>query len=185
MYFTDSPKEQAYEKQMTRIPYSRPTPVPPTDTEQDFSSPSAQRKYREKSKLPCMKFPSPFHESLFKMEVAKLHVPSAPMLTALYLFTADHQLWKRAKQCMDGQNIHFAEIPLAGLSVPAYTLYKAAVTLCSEREELSFSELSDRKLIPHSLFNIISQAMSIRRYGASLLNTVTKDNEHRERSVTK
>lgn len=167
MYFTESPKDQAYEKQMTRIPHFQPAAASPTDAEQNFSSTNVPKNHREKSESPCMVFRNPLHESLFKKETAKHYVPSAPMLTALYLFTADHQLWKRAKQCMVGQNIHFTEIPLAGLSVPAYTLYKAAVTLCSEREGLSISELWDRNLIPHELFSIVCQALSIRRYGAS------------------
>lgn len=175
MYFTESPNDQAYEQQMKRIPHFQPTAAPPTNAEQGLSFISPQEKYRENSKPPCIAFRSPLHESLFKMEKAKHHVPSSTMLTALYLFTADDQLWKRAKQCMDGQNIHFTEIPLAGLSVPAYTLYKAAVTLCSEREELSFSELSDRNIIPHDLFTIVCQALSIRRYGASFFNATEND----------
>lgn len=183
MYFTESPKDQVHERQMKQIPHFQKT-APPIDTEQKAFVINPQKKDHDISKPPHLEFRNHLHESLFKMEVEKLHAPSATMLTALYLFTADHQLWNRTKQCIHEQNIHFIEIPLAGLSVPAYTLYKAAVTLCSEREELSFSELSDRNLISHALFSIICQALSIRRYGASPFNAAENNND-RKRSVCK
>ena len=74
-----------------------------------------------------MMFRSNIHKSLFENEARKLRNQSACMLTAIYLLSADNSLWRNAKYRLGHGVDVLLDLPLDGVSIIGYTLYKAAL----------------------------------------------------------
>ena len=102
-----------------------------------------------------MMFRSNTHKSLFSNEARKPRNQSACMLTAIYLLSADNTLWRNAKYRLGHGVEEFLDIPLDGISMIGYTLYKAALALCRGTDDLTISELADRGSISPTVFGII------------------------------
>lgn len=117
-----------------------------------------------------MKFRNQRHEEIFKNEARKPRNQSACTLTALYLFSADNYLWSKTKHCFGKNKTAFFDIPLCGISISAYTLYKTAMSLCLGTDDISISQLADCNTVSPMLFGIICEAMTLRRYGIAALN---------------
>lgn len=122
-----------------------------------------------------MKFRNLMHEEIFKNEARKPRNQSACTLTAIYLFSADNYLWSRAKHCFGKNKTAFFDIPLTGISISAYTLYKTALSLCLGTDDISISQLTDRNAVSSMLFGIICEAMTLRRYGIAALNAAESE----------
>ena len=122
-----------------------------------------------------MKFRNQRHEEIFKNEARKPRNQSACTLTALYLFSADNYLWSKTKHCFGKNKTAFFDIPLRGISISAYTLYKTALSLCLGTDDISISQLADRNTVSPMLFEIICESMTLRRYGVAALNAAESE----------
>lgn len=196
MLFTANPEDRVFEKLMTAVPnFQRPScglfireEVSPVITgsyselvfrtvrhiqNRDFSE-RFQNHMKDRG-YQSMKFRNQKHESLFRNEARKPRNQSARILTALYLFTADHSLWVRAKHCICQGTLTPDEITLAGISLPGYTLYNTVLTLCCNNDKISISDLADKDTISPMLFDLICEAMTLRRYGMTALLSSEKE----------
>ncbi|MDD4546134.1 MAG: hypothetical protein PHR24_02410 [Oscillospiraceae bacterium] len=190
MLFCEKPQEREYERLMTSVPnFRRPScglficedtslfiTCPyfelVSQTVRYMKNRSFNERFRNYIKERIDKqmiFKNQQHEAIFKNESRKPRNQSARMLTALYLFTADHSLWARAKHCISQEAAMFDKVSLASISLPGYTLYNAALTLCCNKDKLSVSELADKNTVSPMLFELICEAMTIRRYGMAAL----------------
>ncbi|MDD3833091.1 MAG: hypothetical protein PHR18_04210 [Oscillospiraceae bacterium] len=122
-----------------------------------------------------MMFRSERHEDLFCREARKPRNQSACMLTAIYLFSADNTLWRNAKYQLGNGVDKLLNLPLEGISITGYTLYKAALALCRGTDDLTISELADRDSISPLVFGIICEAMTLRRYGIAAVKAKGMD----------
>lgn len=105
------------------------------------------------------------HERIFKETIEKVNQNNAALLSALYLLTADFNLWKRAKPYIRQNRIDFHTIRLNGINEKGYTLFGVAKDLYLGTKYLTVGDLADKELISLDMFRIICNAMAIRRFG--------------------
>ena len=105
------------------------------------------------------------HQALFQKELQKRENPTAAMLCALYLLTADCRLWARTRQNVHAAHIQFQGIRLADRSPEAYTLFMTAKDLYCGSKHITVRDLADKEIVSPQLFGILCEAMTLRRYG--------------------
>lgn len=89
--------------------------------------------------------------------------------SALYLLTADRELWNRAKHHITADGIHFGGMNINGCSTDEYALFCAAKDLYHCTRHITISDLADPTVINGKLFRLICNAMTIARYGTKAL----------------
>ena len=77
--------------------------------------------------------------------------------------------------------IDFTGIRLNGIHENGYTLYCVAKDLYLGTKHISVSDLADRELIPTKTFEIICNAMAIRRYGMQAIQYAEGKREKEQR----
>ena len=90
-------------------------------------------------------------------------------LSALYILTADEQLWKASRKYVRHTEIRFATIRLHKSTVISYTLLKIASDLYCDTAYMSYKEICDKYLITDRYFELIITAIHIRRDGYDYL----------------
>lgn len=121
--------------------------------------------YLNERKERAMNYRGARHQSLFLRELQKRENPTAAMLCALYLLTADCRLWSRVRQNVHASDIQFAEMRTGDISPEAYALFAAAKDLYCGTRHITIRDLADKEIISPQLFGILCEAMTLRRYG--------------------
>ena len=108
-----------------------------------------------------------FHENIFKSRICEF-APRPRSLAAVYILTADNELWKYMKErCKDGK-IEFDGISLFKLTPEQYALFAAAKDLYLDETHLALTDLADNKTLPDKTFMLITKAISIARKGRKI-----------------
>lgn len=120
------------------------------------------------------------HQKLFTEAIQKKNRKNFALLSALYLFTADPNLWRAMRHQVDGNLIRFDRRKLGGLNENSYTLYCAAKDLYMGTRHLTIRDLADRELISPKQFTAICNGMAIRRFGLQALVPAERKNAKEE-----
>ena len=112
-----------------------------------------------------MKFANKTHQDTFREEIAMQYHPSKEKIAAIYLLTSNQQLWASCFNYVDNDHIDFESIHVHRVSLSAYSLLKAAKSISENSVDLTLSELIDTDCISEPVFQLISEAMKIVRYG--------------------
>lgn len=113
-----------------------------------------------------------FHESRFLYATAgcrEIFVKQG-YYTAVYLLTADEDLYKRCSQCFLRSSINFKNVRIQGIGTFGYTLLSYAKKLYGGRNDLPMGELLDEEIIPQEEFTLIVNAMMLNRHGRDIFN---------------
>ena len=97
---------------------------------------------------------------------------------ALFLLTAEKELFQRLLDCFTETGIDFSRANLRDISAECYTLYKIAKSIYTDSGEVSVDELADPDLVSTELFHLVINAMLIYRYGLSATLLKRKDGGH-------
>ncbi len=89
---------------------------------------------------------------------------------AVYLLTADEDLYKRCSQCFLRSSITFKNVRIQGIGTFGYTLLFYAKKLYGGRNDLPMEELLDEEIIPQEEFTLIVNAMMLNRHGRDIFN---------------
>lgn len=130
--------------------------------------------YIKESERNPMDFRNEKHQAVFAETVKKLDKKNYALMAAVYLLTADHTLGMIAEQRVCRNKIHFEHIHLQNSSTDAYTLYCGAKDLYLGTKNLTVHDLADTKLIPPRLFELLCNAMAIRRFGIDAIQSDIK-----------
>lgn len=114
------------------------------------------------------------HQAAFENAVRKENKKNYALLAALYLLTADGSLWSVAKRQFTNSSICFEQIHLQNSTETAYTLLCAAKDLYLGTRHLTVSDLADSAIVPPKIFTLICNAMAIRRFGLSALESMKR-----------
>ena len=87
---------------------------------------------------------------------------------AVYLLTADEDLYKRCSQCFMRSSIHFKNIRIQGIGTFGYTLLSYARKLYGGKSDIPMEELLDEEIIPQEEFTLIVNAMMIAKHGTDI-----------------
>lgn len=112
------------------------------------------------------------HKRRFQMVQAALGVNLSSMpptyAAALFLLTADEQLWRCAEKGATPHSFQFGLMKLRNSSAEAYALYQTAKSLYTGVERITLSELADPELINGPLFTAIVNGILIARFGTEV-----------------
>jgi hypothetical protein len=122
-------------------------------------------RYLEESEGKAVSYRNEKHKAVFEEITAKMDKKNYALLSALYLLTADHRLWKIMKHHTQKNEVDFQNVSLKGIHENGYTLYCVAKDLYLGTKHLSVSDLSDTDLIRPQMFAMICNAMAVRRFG--------------------
>ena len=89
---------------------------------------------------------------------------------AVYLLTAEEDLYKRCSQCFLRSSINFKNVRIQGIGTFGYTLLSYAKKLYGGRNDLPMGELLDEEIIPQEEFTLIVNAMMLNRHGRDIFN---------------
>lgn len=107
------------------------------------------------------------HRGIFQKAIEKKNQNNLPLMAALYLLTADRAVWNCVQKYISKCKIDFENIQLNNISINGYTFFCCAKDLYSGTKHLTIMDIVDRNLISSEQFDIICNAMKIRRFGIS------------------
>ena len=139
------------------------------------------RKYIKESEAIPMSFINEKHRAAFNTalgRVGRYEKKNPKLLSALYLLTADYDLWKQSRRCIEGNGIIFGKLRPKNCSADSYPLYCAAKDLYLGTKHITINDLADNKLIGSKTFALICNAMAIRKYGLGAVGLI-EDEERR------
>ena len=126
-------------------------------------------RYIRESENKIMNYYGKKHESDFKQTLDRIDPNNLRVLSAVYLLTANTQLWRRVQNQVEKNCIHFDRMNLGSVDEKAYTLFCCAKDLYLGTKHITIADLADEQLISHKMFGIICNALAIRRFGADVL----------------
>lgn len=88
---------------------------------------------------------------------------------ALYLLTANEDIWRRAYNGFSIGGIETDYIRLHGISIPNYALVQAAKALYRDTDHFTLEDLEDCEAVNTGTFRLIVNAILIARYGRDVL----------------
>ena len=105
------------------------------------------------------------HQEIFEKAIIKKNENNYPLLAAIYLFTSDNELWKVTKDHVKKNKIEFDEIKLNAIYSKGYILYCVAKDLYLGTGHVTISDITNKHLVAPKLYEILCNAMAIRRFG--------------------
>ena len=88
---------------------------------------------------------------------------------AMYLLTANGELYQRAANCFFRSGIDFSFATLRGMTPHDYTLFSAARDIYEDHSGVTLADLSNSTVVDTLAFSLISNALLIVRYGSAVL----------------
>ena len=105
------------------------------------------------------------HQEIFENAIIKKNENNYALLAVVYLFTADNELWKETKDHVKKSKIEFENIKLKAIYSKGYILYCVAKDLYLGTGRVTISDITNRSLVDPKLYEVICNAMAIRRFG--------------------
>ena len=96
---------------------------------------------------------------------------------ALYLLTANEDIWRRAYNAFSVEGITPEYIRLCGISVPNYALVQAAKSIYLNTDHFTVEDLEDPEAVITDAFRLIVNAVLIARYGREVLKIKSEREE--------
>ena len=89
---------------------------------------------------------------------------------ALYLLTANEDIFRRTANCFLKGGLEFAYALLRGIAPHDYTLFVAARDLFTGADGLTFTDLADPGVVDAVAFRLVVNALLVVRYGPVILD---------------
>ena len=158
--FTNHPADQAFERFMKHQP-NRYMDTPEADRIQSILD--AEKERREP---PAMIYRDNRHKRTFEKEQS-MRPESAPrkFLAALYLLTADGNLWNQVRDQVTIRKICVDEMRPKNLSGTGYVFFSAAKDILTGSRNIQLTEIADPALLSMQSYMILCTALAIRAFG--------------------
>ena len=126
--------------------------------------------YIQEREMELMDFRNEKHRIAFTEAIQKLNRNDYALMSAIYLFTAEHKLWMKSKHQVGQNKICFDGIKLQNSTENAYTLFCCAKDLYLGTKHITIKDLAYKDLITPRMFALICNAMAIRRFGLGAIH---------------
>ena len=117
-----------------------------------------------------MKYTTLAHHRDFAHAIRGMDADEHYHIAAVYLLTADRDLWQRAQHLVTKNHIQFADISIANCTMDQYNLYSCAKDIYCGTGSFTVSDLVDSIIVHPKMFKLLCNAMAIARYGINALN---------------
>ena len=158
--FTTKPTDQLFERFMKHQPNFKPD-APEADRIQVELDAEKERKGRS-----SMIYRDDRHQHTFEKEAAmRPESISRALLAALYLLTADRNLWSQVKDHISLRRVYVDDMRPKNLTGTSYVFFAAAKDILSGSHTVQLTEIADPALLPMKSYLILCTALAIRAYG--------------------
>lgn len=158
--FTNHPTDQAFERFMKHQPNYK------TDSlEADRIQSILDAEKGKKGRCPMI-YRDDRHQHTFEKELT-LHpkTTNRKLLAALYLLTADGNLWAQVRDQVTIRKICVDEMRPKNLSGTSYVFFSAAKDILTGSRNIQLMEIADPALLSIKSYLILCTALAIRAYG--------------------
>ena len=146
--FTTKPTDQFFERFMKHQPNFKP------DAEKERKGRSSMI-YRDDR-----------HHHTFEKEAAmRPDTVSRALLAALYLLTADRNLWSQVRDHISLRRMYVEDMRPKNLTGTSYVYFAAAKDILSGTRNIQLMEIADPALLSMKSYMILCTALAIRSYG--------------------
>ena len=106
------------------------------------------------------------HQHTFEKEAAmRPESISRALLAALYLLTADRNLWNQVKDQISLRRVYMDEMRPKNLTGTSYVYFAAAKDILSGTRNIQLMEIADPALLSMKSYMILCTALAIQAYG--------------------
>ena len=170
--FTTKPTDQLFERFMKHPPNYK-TDSPEADRIQENLDAEKERKETR-----VMIYRDDRHHHTFEKEAAmRPDSISRPLLAALYLLTADGNLWNQVRDQISLRRVYVEDMRPKNLTGTSYVYFSAAKDILTGSRNIQLMEITDPALLSMKSYMILCTALAIRAYGvekASQIHIETK-----------
>ena len=107
--------------------------------------------------------------SLLMGKRAKILKHTPNYAAAVFLLSADEELWEKVCKNILDTGIYFDRVRLGGVTLEQYILFHAAKDVYNGTKHIRLSELTDRDLIPDEILRLIVNAFVIEKCGVEIV----------------
>ena len=121
---------------------------------------------KERKETRAMIYRDERHEHTFEKEVSmRPDSVSRALLAALYLLTADRNLWSQVKDHINLRRMYVEDMRPKNLTGTSYVYFAAAKDILSGTRNIQLTEIADPALLSMKSYLILCTALAIRAYG--------------------
>ena len=158
--FTTKPTGQLFERFMKRQPNFKPD-APEADRIQAELDAEKERKEARP-----MIYRDERHQHTFEKEAAmRPESISRALLAALYLLTADRNLWSQVRDHISLRRMYVEDMRPKNLTGTSYVYFAAAKDILTGNRNIQLMEIADPALLSMKSYMILCTALAIRAYG--------------------
>ena len=158
--FTTKPTDQLFERFMKHQPNFKPD-APEADRIQVELDAEKERKETH-----AMIYRDERHQHTFEKEAAmRPDTVSRALLAALYLLTADRNLWSQVRDHISLRRVYVEDMRPKNLTGTSYVYFAAAKDILSGTRNIQLMETADPALLSMKSYMILCTALAIRAYG--------------------
>ena len=118
------------------------------------------------------------HHHTFEKEAAmRPESISRALLAALYLLTADKNLWNQVKDHISLRRVYVDEMRPKNLTGTSYVFFAAAKDILSGTRNIQLMEIADPALLSMKSYLILCTALAIRAYGVAKASRIQFNKE--------
>ncbi|MBQ7920667.1 MAG: hypothetical protein IJ324_12100 [Lachnospiraceae bacterium] len=107
--------------------------------------------------------------SLMMGKRAKMLKYTSNYAAAVFLLSADEELWETVRENVLDTGIYFDRVRLGSVTLEQYILFHAAKDVYNRTKHIRLSELADRELIPDEILKLIVNAFVIEKCGVEIV----------------
>ena len=158
--FTTKPTDQFFERFMKHQPNFKPD-APEADRIQAELDAEKERKETH-----AMIYRDERHQHTFEKEAAmRPDTVSRALLAALYLLTADKNLWNQVKDHISLRRMYVEDMRPKNLTGTSYVYFAAAKDILTGTRNIQLMETADPALLSMKSYMILCTALAIQAYG--------------------
>ena len=170
--FTTKPTDQLFERFMKHQPNYK-TDSPEADRIQSILDAEKEKRGR------CpMIYQDERHEHTFEKEVSmRPDSVSRALLAALYLLTADRNLWSQVRDHISLRRVYVEDMRPKNLTGTSYVYFAAAKDILSGTRNIQLMEIADPALLSMKSYMILCTALAIRAFGVERASRIQFNTE--------
>ena len=170
--FTTKPTDQLFERFMKHQPnYKTDSP------EADRIQAELDAEKGKRGRCPMI-YRDERHQSTFEKEAAmRPESISRPLLAAMYLLTADGNLWNQVKDQISLRRVYVEDMRPKNLTGTSYVYFAAAKDILSGTRNIQLMEIADPALLSMKSYMILCTALAIRAYGVERASRIQSSKE--------
>lgn len=158
--FTTKPTDQLFERFMKHQPNYK-SDAPEADRIQAELDAEKERKETR-----AMIYRDERHQHTFEKEAAmRPDSISRPLLAALYLLTADGNLWNQVRDQISLRRVYVDDMRPKNLTGTSYVYFSAAKDILTGSRNIQLMEITDPALLSMKSYMILCTALAIRAFG--------------------